>query len=119
MAVVSHVGLNRTVANLAERDAILIKPNGLKVTVLDTTGDPVAGSGVGTYEWVQGSASWLLTADDDAVTFTASLKSQLESLSASSVTSVAGKTGIVTLQASDLTDYATVIGSVTDFESSL
>lgn len=81
MAVISHQGLNRTVANLAARDAISPKVDGMTVTVNDTTGDPIAGSGVGTYKWVQATNSWLLTADDDSVTFTAQEKTKLSGIS--------------------------------------
>ena len=119
MPIVSHKGLNKTVQNLAERDAITPKIDGMEVMVNDTTGDEIAGTGIAVYKWNASTSTWLLEADDDAISFTASDKALLNSLSASTVTSVAGKSGNVILEASDISDLNNLIGTIQDFESSL
>ena len=78
MPVISHTGLNRTVADLTERDALEKKIDGMVVMVNDTTGDSVAGGGVGSYKWNEGSTSWLLIGDDDALSYTATVAAELE-----------------------------------------
>lgn len=80
MATISHAGLNRTVPNLAARDAISPKVQGLTVTVVDSTGDPVAGSGVATYTWINDKLNWMLTGDDDDISFTLADKQKLNNI---------------------------------------
>jgi len=77
MAVVRNAGINRNVSNLAARDAITPKIDGMTVKVADSTGDPIAGSGLATYRWDGGTSTWLLEADDDSVTFTQEEKTKL------------------------------------------
>ena len=80
MAIVSHRGLTKTVADLAERDAITPKIDGMVVTVNSSVGDPIAGSGEAVYKWIMSSNEWLLLADDDAVTFTQVEKDKLSNI---------------------------------------
>lgn len=49
----------RIVDNIADRDAITPKTNGMLVYVLDATGDPTVASGAASYLWRESTAQWI------------------------------------------------------------
>lgn len=62
MAVVQHQTANQTVATIAERNnpAIVLKRDGMILTVTDAIADPDAGAGEATYLWNKTLDKWLL-----------------------------------------------------------
>ena len=60
MAVILYKGPNKTVATIADRNAIAIKHDSMIVTVLDAIADPDAGAGIATFRWVESISSWIL-----------------------------------------------------------
>ena len=76
MAVIQHKSSDRTVANIAARNAISPRPDHLTVVVLDTIGDPQVLGGKAVYRWNETSQEWLLLVKEnaDSLTFTSESK---------------------------------------------
>ena len=53
MAVILYKGPNKTVATIADRNAITVKHDSMVVTVLDAIADPDAGAGIATFRWLE------------------------------------------------------------------
>ena len=62
MAIVSHGSLNKTVANIAERNSLPNKINNMVVIVQDAIDDSEAGVGIATYRYNALTDSWILEA---------------------------------------------------------
>jgi len=60
MAIIKQRGLQVTVQNIAERNAITKRPDHLVVHVIDAISDPLAGSGTAIYRWDTTSSEWIL-----------------------------------------------------------
>jgi hypothetical protein len=64
MAIILYQNADKTVDNIAARNALPYKINNMVVTVLDAISDPDAGSGVATYRYNEtingGSGGWVL-----------------------------------------------------------
>jgi hypothetical protein len=60
MAVILYKGPNKTVATIADRNALEVKHESMVVTVLDAIADANAGAGIATYRWVGSSNEWIL-----------------------------------------------------------
>lgn len=60
MAVILYKGPNKTVATIADRNAIAVKHDSMVVTVLDAIADPDAGAGIATFRWVDSLSKWIL-----------------------------------------------------------
>lgn len=60
MAVILYKGPNKTVATIADRNAITVKHDSMVVTVLDAIADPDAGAGIATFRWVESTSAWIL-----------------------------------------------------------
>ena len=76
MPVIQHKSSDRTVANIADRNAISPRPDHLTVVVLDTIGDPQVLGGKAVYRWNETSQEWLLLFKEnaDSLTFTSESK---------------------------------------------
>ena len=60
MAVVIYKSINKTVADIAARDAITKRPNHMVAVVLDASADSNAGAGTATYRWNEETSAWIL-----------------------------------------------------------
>jgi len=60
MSIILYKKADKTVADIAARNALTKKPDDMVVTVLDAIADPDAGAGVATYRWNQTLGYWLL-----------------------------------------------------------
>lgn len=79
MAVLIANTGNKTVATIAERDALSNPFDGMQVTVLDAIADPKVGIGEAGYQWSSGLSRWLLTwkSSREALEFTRETKTLL------------------------------------------
>jgi hypothetical protein len=60
MAIILYKNADKTVSNIAERNAIAAKIDNMVVTVVDAIADVAAGTGVATYKWNAALNRWLL-----------------------------------------------------------
>ena len=60
MAVIIFKSANKTVADIAARDALSQRPDHMVVTVLNAIDDPSASSGTATYRWNASLSDWIL-----------------------------------------------------------
>ena len=64
MANIQHKSADKTVANIAARNALDPKCPGMSVVVLDASADPLVGGGKALYRWVEPLAEWFLVAKE-------------------------------------------------------
>lgn len=80
MATIQHKSADKTVANIAARNAISPRRPHMTVLVLDAIGDTFAGPGKALYRWVEESQSWYLVTKDNVDSFTLADESKTISL---------------------------------------
>lgn len=64
MAVVVHATADVSVTNIAARDSIIQKVDGMTCVVLDGIADPAAGPGIATYRWSYAADKWILISSE-------------------------------------------------------
>lgn len=68
MSTILHQFADKTVADIAARDALPHRPDNLVVVVIDASADANVGTGVATYRWTKHLLQWLLIAKETVET---------------------------------------------------